>query len=434
MKECKFWPRGTCKNGDDCVFQHIGDVEQIMSPWKKKLEDEAIEEAEPAAKESKIEEQKQEIKVRVVEIPGETIVKECKFWPRGTCKNGDDCAFLHIGDVEQIASPWKRKQNDDEGDKAAPPAKRQKTDREKADVDTIIEELPLSKMVKIDTSPAIKEVVAKNIETPMMEIETMVPNQGAEIQGLDTIDLDVCLQEAILACKTCGERVQDVKDYQNREEELQIMEEDFTNILASAIASEYPLHTIISKHNIQDHSDISPAPTWFVCPIEGIDNFLRGSPIFCVSIGLCVEKKPVLGVIYNPILGQLYAARRGGGAFYNESEESSQLSNKTEMEEAIITSEYCGSETRINSGCKLKGFRSTGSFNQNFLDVMLGISDAGFQEDFEGPWSVCAGVTIIQEAGGVVTDLNGKLFELSLDRRRLAYGPKELVKQIVSHF
>jgi len=438
LKECKFWPRGTCKNGDECVFLHVGDFEQMVSPWKKmKSQDEATEEAKPPAKKQKtIEEEKQEVKVgqvRIVELPGEAVVmKECKFWPRGTCKNGDNCAFQHIGDVEQTVSPWKRKL-DDEGQGAAPPAKRMKTDQDGEEFDSSLEEIPLTKMVEVDTGAATKKV-EKETEAPIAEIETPVATNGADKHGLDMIDLDLCLQTAVLACKSCGERVQDVKDYQNREEELQILEEEFTNILASAIATEYPLHTIISKHNIEDHTDISPAPTWFVCPIEGVDNFLRGSPLVCVTIGLCVEKKPVLGVIYNPILGQLYAARRGGGAFYNESEESSQLTNKTEMEEAVITSEYWGSKTRIKSTCKLKGFRATGSFNQNFLDVMLGVSDAGFQEDFEGPWSVCAGVTIIQEAGGVVTDLNGKIFELSLDRRSLAYGPKELVKQLLCHF
>lgn len=365
-------------------------------------------------------------------------MKECKFWPRGTCKNGDDCAFQHIGDIEQTVSPYKRKLEDKSGEEVEPPAKRKKTEEEKnrvtvvIDIDTSMDEEPEIKMVEIETSaPPVN--IREEIESRMVKTKTSVPGLEAEIQGLDTIDLDVCLQTAIQACKSCGERLQDVKDYRSREEELPMMEEEFTNILASAIATEFPLHAIISKLNVQDHTEISPAPTWFVCAIEGIDNFLRGSPLVCVSIGLCIEKMPVLGVIYNPILGQLYTASRGGGAFYNESEESAWLSNKTKMEEAIITSEYCGSETRLKT-CKLKGFRATGSFNQNFLDVLLGISDAGFQEDYEGPWSVCAGVTIIQEAGGVVTDLDGKMFELSLDKRQIAYGPKELVGQILRHF
>merc|ERR1719193_1899867 len=161
-----------------------------------KSEDEAAEEVKPPIKKPEtIEEEKQEVKVgqvRIVELPGEVVVmKECKFWPRGTCKNGDNCAFQHIGDVEQTVSPWKRKL-DDEGQGAEPPAKRTKTDQDGEEFDSSLEEIPLTKMVEVDTGAATKKV-EKETEAPIAEIETPGAINGADAQGLDSIDLDLCL-------------------------------------------------------------------------------------------------------------------------------------------------------------------------------------------------------------------------------------------------
>jgi len=249
--------------------------------------------------------------------------------------------------------------------------------------------------------------------------------------------LKLCLQVAIKACKACGEQIIAKKDDEKTEEELTEMEEGCAHILAAAIAGKYPFHTIVSKQNISSHISVSPAPTWFISPIDGLENYKRGSPQVCVSIGLCVQRRPVLGVIYNPLLGQLFASHRGGGTFFDGINKSASVANTSELKEAIIMSENWIKEDLIGKyGINAKSFRSTGSFNQNFLEVLRGTSDGGIQyrEQFEGPWSVCAGVTMIEEAGGVVTDPTGNLFELSLDKREIIFGPKKLVQEMLRYF
>jgi len=63
--------------------------------------------------------------------------------------------------------------------------------------------------------------------------------------------------------------------------------------------------------------ELTDAPTWIIDPIDGTANFIHGFPHTCVVIGLAVKKEMVLGIVYNPILEQLFTARKGRGAFLN---------------------------------------------------------------------------------------------------------------------
>lgn len=63
--------------------------------------------------------------------------------------------------------------------------------------------------------------------------------------------------------------------------------------------------------------ELTDAPTWIIDPIDGTVNFIHGFPHTCVVIGLAVKKEMVLGIVYNPILEQLFTARKGRGAFLN---------------------------------------------------------------------------------------------------------------------
>lgn len=62
---------------------------------------------------------------------------------------------------------------------------------------------------------------------------------------------------------------------------------------------------------------LTDAPTWIIDPVDGTMNFVHGFPCVCISVALYVEKVPEIGIIYNPVLEQLFTARRGQGAFLN---------------------------------------------------------------------------------------------------------------------
>jgi len=394
---CKFFQKGNCDRGEDCEFTHQ------TGPKSEK----------------------------------------CKFWGTAPCFKGEWCPFLHVGpgveEKEQEAKreSSKRKRSSERNDN--PASKRMKKETNAA----IDLELQDDVMDFGKDSPA--PVAVATVRRPTVEIGTRDIQHEEQLDAvLEKMDMKLCLEVAIRACRSCGDRICDEKDnVRDGGEKLSELEEECNTILATAIASKYPLHAIVGKQNAAGHTAITSAPTWFISSIDGVANLVRGSTSVCVSIGLCVERRPVLGVIFNPLLDNLVAAYRGGGVFLNESEQSIEIDNSRGIEHAVIVSELCKGDGKSSMSKGLanmlaissfSGFRASGSFNHNFLDVLQGLCDGGFQERAEGPWSICAGVTVMEEAGGVATDLKGNLFELSMDKQEVVYGPKELVQEMLRYF
>jgi len=437
---CRFYEEGKCNRGLNCEFVHPGYQPRNAGDFNNRKKSQKTE----AVAKTK---------------------NQCRFWGTSKCFRGDRCIFIHEGpsyEVRKARGDFKNdatKRKRERDAESANPKKRLKKDTrsKEAKTKTIINEMKPPPLEKDDDNenrgeeqPLPFELIDEDAEVSRpttstnqyreVEIGTRDKKTEARLDAvLKKLDLSLCLEVATEACRNCGERIQEKKDEPNRVDVLSELEEECNTILATAIASKFPLHAIVGRQNVTGHTTLTPAPTWFIAPIEGTVNFLRGSPLVCVSVGLCVERRPVLGAIYNPMLNQLCIASRGGGTYLNGN--PIQLRCNTCLSEAVVVSEYWAdgdapSKGLINllSSSGVGGFRATGSFNHNFLDVLQGVCDGGFQEQAEGPWSVCAGVTIIEEAGGVVTDLKGNLFELEMAKQQVVYGPKELVESMLRLF
>ena len=155
------------------------------------------------------------------------------------------------------------------------------------------------------------------------------------------------------------------------------------------------------------------AKFWAVDPIDGTHNYSARIPIFCHSIALVDGKTPILGVIYDPTRKEMYAAEKGKGACLNN--EKIHVSKRKLLKDCIIGSGFPYSEgiTRektlksISSlvGTTL-GFRRLGSAALDLSYVASGLFDAIFFYELQ-PWDVAAGMLIVEEAGGIATDING---------------------------
>lgn len=152
---------------------------------------------------------------------------------------------------------------------------------------------------------------------------------------------------------------------------------------------------------------------WIVDPLDGTTNFLHGIPVFSISIALERQGQLVAGVIYNPAMDELYTAERGGGAFLND--RRLRVSGRTKLVDAVIG---CGMphlgrghhghfllELR-NVMAEVAGVRRLGSAALDLAYVAAGRMD-GFWETALSPWDVAAGILIIREAGGFVSDGKG---------------------------
>jgi myo-inositol-1(or 4)-monophosphatase len=150
------------------------------------------------------------------------------------------------------------------------------------------------------------------------------------------------------------------------------------------------------------------APIWVVDPIDGTSNFARGAPHFCVSIAALAGRDIEIGVIYDPMVDEVFAARRGAGATVNGAD--LRVSAATDLRNAAIevgwnarygAERYLALIGRIVAAGSAVG--RTGSGALGLAYVAAGRRD-GYLETFMNAWDCLAGIALIREAGGYVSD------------------------------
>jgi myo-inositol-1(or 4)-monophosphatase len=147
---------------------------------------------------------------------------------------------------------------------------------------------------------------------------------------------------------------------------------------------------------------------WVVDPIDGTDNFLRGIPFWCVSIGLVADRQALLGYIYNPVTEELFSAVKGGGAFLNG--EAIRVSDTADVERARICLGFSYRrpvapharvvKALLDAHCE---YSRLGSGALGVAYTAAGRFDA-YWEHHINAWDVAAGLAIVSEAGGVTND------------------------------
>jgi myo-inositol-1(or 4)-monophosphatase len=154
------------------------------------------------------------------------------------------------------------------------------------------------------------------------------------------------------------------------------------------------------------------AHRWIVDPLDGTTNFLHGIPMFCISIALEREGQIIAGVIYNPAMDELYTAERGGGAFMND--RRLRVAGRKELADCVIAtgiphlgrrnhSAFLEQQRRIM--LQVSGVRRMGAAALDLAYVAAGRFD-GFWESGLHAWDMAAGIILIREAGGFVSDLD----------------------------
>ncbi|HWY62028.1 MAG TPA: inositol monophosphatase family protein [Rhizomicrobium sp.] len=152
---------------------------------------------------------------------------------------------------------------------------------------------------------------------------------------------------------------------------------------------------------------------FIIDPIDGTTNFMHGVPHFAISIGLEREGQMVAGVIYNPITDDLYYAEKGHGAYLNN--KRLRVAGRKELAPSLFAVGLPflarqGHERALAEAAAVmkisSGIRRIGAASLDMAYVAGGRFD-GFWERGLKPWDVAAGIVLVREAGGMVSDLNG---------------------------
>jgi myo-inositol-1(or 4)-monophosphatase len=184
--------------------------------------------------------------------------------------------------------------------------------------------------------------------------------------------------------------------------------------IISQIRKKYPNHNILSEEGGFKKGNSNYL--WIVDSLDGSKNFANQNPLFSVCIALMKGNKIILGAVYSPVIGEFFIGERGKGAFFNG--KRMRVSEISEIEKSYLV--YCegGEKNRkrfakiINKiYSKVTDIRKIGSAGLETSWVAAGRAEAYFATKVE-PWDVAAGVLLVQEAGGEISDFKGKPWQV----------------------
>jgi myo-inositol-1(or 4)-monophosphatase len=152
---------------------------------------------------------------------------------------------------------------------------------------------------------------------------------------------------------------------------------------------------------------------WIIDPLDGTTNFLHSIPHFAISIALQRDGELVAGLIYNPANGDIFTAEKGKGAFFND--RRIRVAARSRLEDCVVVTgiphrgkdehdAYLAQLGRVMAS--VAGVRRSGSASLDLAWTAAGRYDA-YWERFIQPWDVAAGIVILREAGGFVSDIHG---------------------------
>jgi myo-inositol-1(or 4)-monophosphatase len=187
-------------------------------------------------------------------------------------------------------------------------------------------------------------------------------------------------------------------------------------LLLAGLKKRFPSHAVLAE---ESGAHEGAAVRWLIDPLDGTTNFAHNYPFFCVSIAAEVEGRLTAAAVYDPVRDELFTATKGGGAALNGRHIG--VSPIERVEDALLVTGF-PYDVREHPEpvlsrfaaflMRAQGIRRDGSAALNLCYLAMGRFD-GFWESHLSPWDMAAGVLILEEAGGVATDLVGGPLDLA---------------------
>ena len=184
-------------------------------------------------------------------------------------------------------------------------------------------------------------------------------------------------------------------------------------ILIEELQKARPNYSILSEEIGQITNDESFR--WIIDPIDGTANFLHGIPHFAISIGLEHNKEIICGIIYDPIKDEMFIAEKGNGSYLNN--QRMRVSSRSKLKDCIIFTggpkhnstnrELAIKEYNNFSSKVLIPIRKLGSASLDMAYVAAGRCDGFWQRNLNY-WDIAAGIILVKESGGFITDFDGE--------------------------
>ncbi len=196
-----------------------------------------------------------------------------------------------------------------------------------------------------------------------------------------------------------------------------VMVEEF---LKERLFRHFPEYTLIGEESSKESERASKAI--YIDPIDGTTNFVHKIPFCAISVGVWEDGVPVVGVVYNPILNELFYAKRGEGAFLNGKRVC--VTDTSDLQQSLLSTGFPYTKVEMGEDFRwvidtmknllpfTQDIRRLGSAAIDLCYVARGTFD-GFYECNLKPWDVAAGILLVEEAGGRVSNHKGDPYSLS---------------------
>ncbi|CAG2177352.1 unnamed protein product [Oppiella nova] len=263
---------------------------------------------------------------------------------------------------------------------------------------------------------------------------------------MDKDELFLCEQLAIRVAieagamiKTASGRHKEVTQKDSIVDLVTETDKSVESYIFSEFRRHFPKHRFIGEESRgKDERGLTPEPTWIIDPIDGTMNFIHNFPYTCVSIGLTVDREPVIGVVYNPFLDKLYTARKGLGAKCNGAPIHVRQNCQSLSDALMIGDPNPAKRDRDHQRAALqnleaivkscKSVRCMGTAALQLCYVAEGCCDGNWGYGIH-VWDIVAAGLIVQEAGGVVLDPSGGPIDW-MNRRYLVACSQVIGQQI----
>ena len=205
--------------------------------------------------------------------------------------------------------------------------------------------------------------------------------------------------------------------------------------ILGVIRAAYPDHSVLAEES-GSLPGARPEYLWVIDPLDGTTNYIHGFPQYCVSIALEHKGVPTHGVVYDPGKNELFTASRGRGAFLDD--RRIRVSKCSRLQDALVGTGFPYKEVdRIDAYLRqvksvmtsAAGVRRAGAAALDLAYVAAGRLD-GFWEAGLARWDMAAGALLIQEAGGLVSDLQGA--SAYADKGEIAAGTPKVLPELVA--
>lgn len=229
------------------------------------------------------------------------------------------------------------------------------------------------------------------------------------------------------------------QEKKNHGDLVTIVDQKIEEYLVQKIQEKYPEHGILGEEGIIENEISAYDTVWVIDPIDGTTNFLHNFPFYGISIGIVHKNEGVVGLVYNPSTDELFLGVKDKGAFING--KKIQIENEIELKDTVVstsmfwkdaTTKDALDDTIIQLYKETRGMRMVGGAAVSLGEIAKGTFNA-YVMAMLSPWDYAGGVIFLEQAGGIVSRIDGTKVDLKESGSLIASHPS-IHKELVNMF